>query len=115
MIDLAQVHWKAMDLPGVRCTPRPNPNTSQCIEDYVVSKTGCKLPSKIGYYKDDVPICSNYEQFKIHSNLAEVLIFMDENQIFAETGCLPSCDKMVYELSAPKLYALNPYLPEKGT
>ena len=110
-VDLAQVHWKSFDLPGDRCVQAENPNTSQCIEDYVATKSGCHLPPENGDQKDK-PICENYGQFKIRSNMSTRIEKMDENQIYDEMGCLPLCEKMSYEMSHPRSNGITPRLTE---
>ena len=99
MVDLDQVHWKAFDQPGDRCTQDLNPNTSRCIQNYVASRSECQLPSEEGQKE---VMCTSYDQYQLRSKLSQQFEKMDENQIFAETGCLPSCDKMAYGMSEPR-------------
>ena len=113
VVDLTQVHWKAFDLPEDRCTQDKNPNTLQCIKDSVATKSGCQLPPADDHQNGAV-ICNSYEQFQISSNVSERHEKMDENQIFAETGCLSSCDKMVYDMSVPRSSSINPFVPNNS-
>ena len=39
---------------------------------------------------------------------------MDENQIFAEMGCLSSCDKMSYETAEPRSSGTNIFIEDNS-
>ena len=100
VIYISKTHVRALDNPDQRCSNKGmNPNTSACIARFVNDKLGCNTMILGSQYTKTSP-CITKSQLLALANMTRVLKEADGNDIYEMTGCLSSCEKDRYSVSA---------------
>ena len=103
VIYITQTHLKALDQPTQRCSQEAmNTNTSACIASFIEKQLGCNTKI-LGSQYSNTPPCTTKSQLLALANISRMLDEADENDIYEMTGCLSSCEKDSYTLSADPL------------
>ena len=103
VIYITKVHVKALDQPSHRCTSETTrPNTTSCLASYIEREIGCIPNIKGSLYPKEVP-CNNKTQLDNLAKITRIFQNADENEIYEMTGCLSSCEKDHYAISAMPL------------
>ena len=94
---------KAIDQPSHRCTAETNrPHTTSCLANHIEREIGCS-PNILGsLYPEGTP-CNKKSQLDNLAEITRVLQNADENEIYEMTGCLSSCEKDHFAVSAVPL------------
>ena len=92
-------HVRALDQPAQRCADAStNVNTSACIADFIEREIGCN-PNIQGNLYSQGPLCKTKSQLSQLDNLSNKLFESHDNDIYAMTGCLSSCEKDIYSIT----------------
>ena len=76
-----------------------SPNASACLADFIEEKIGCN-PNIFGSKYSKGPPCTTYQQLLDLDNITAKLSRSYDHDIYAMTGCLPSCERNVYTIHA---------------
>ena len=102
-IYITKVHVKAIDQPSHRCTSETNrPKTTSCLANYIGREIGCS-PNILGSLYPEGVLCNNKSQVDSLDKMTKIFQNADENEIYSMTGCLSSCEKYHYAISAAPL------------
>ena len=100
---ITKTHLKALDQPTQRCSQETiNTNTSACIASFIEKQLGCSTMI-LGSKYSKTPQCTTKSQLLALANISRLLDEADGNDIYNMTGCLSSCEKDSYILSADPL------------
>ena len=101
---ITQTNIKALDQPTQRCRKGnlTSLKTSACIAAFVNKQVGCNTKI-LGSQYSNTPPCTTKSQLLALANISRMLDEADENDIYEMTGCLSSCEKDSYTLSADPL------------
>ena len=103
VIYITKTHVKALDKPNQHCdAENAKLNTSACIAGFIEQKVGCNAMT-LGSQYSKAPPCSTKLQLQALANISKTLEQSDENDLYNMTGCLPSCERDRYSLSADPL------------
>ena len=99
-IYITKVHVKAIDQPSHRCTSETTRlETTSCLASYIEKEIGCSPNIQGSLYPEGTP-CNNKSQLDNFVKITRVFQNADENEIYEMTGCLSSCEKDHYAISA---------------
>ena len=98
ILNIRKSHEKALDLPAQRCaTGSAHVNTSVCIADFIEGKLGCNPSIYGGQYSKGLQ-CNTTSQLSQLEKISIILSESYDNDIYAMTGCLSSCEKDIYNV-----------------
>ena len=100
VIYITKHHIKALDQPTQRCDGKtPSINTSACIADFIEKQIGCNTMIQGSQYSTG-DRCTAKSDLLALANMAEVFQNADGNDIHDTTGCMFSCEKDHYGITA---------------
>ena len=100
ILNIKKSHMKALDQPHHRCYSDSKPiNTSACIADFIEREIGCN-PNIQGSQYSTEQTCTFKPQLLQLQNISHRLSESYDNEIYAMTGCLSSCEKDLYIIDA---------------
>ena len=100
---ITKIHKRALDQPSHRCMQqKENVNTSACISRYLENRLGCNTMILGSQYSQNNH-CTTRSQLMALANISKKLEEADADDIYKMTGCLSSCEKDQYSLSAEPL------------
>ena len=103
VIYITKTHMKTLDQPSQRCSQgNANITTSVCIARFLEKNLGCN-PLILGSQSSKTSQCTTKTQLLALANASKQFEDADEDDIYAMTGCLPSCEKDQYSLTVDPL------------
>ena len=109
VIYITKTHIKALDQPTQRCNQEnANVNTSACIARFIEKHLECNAMNLGSRYLGKPP-CTTYSQLLGLANMSRLLEQADGNEIYQMTGCLSSCEKDSFSLSAEPIKKESTY------
>ena len=107
VLRIKKSHLKALDQPSNRCSAEStNLNTSACIANFIEREIGCN-PNIQGSRYSKRPLCNSTSQLARLQNISNKLLQSHDNDIYAMTGCLSSCEKDFYNIIPEAMTCLN--------
>ena len=108
-IYITKTHIRALDQPSRRCSMENTAvDTSACIAGFIERELGCNAMTLGSQYLKGTP-CTTRSQLLAFSNISKILEKSDENDIYGMTGCLSSCEKDRFSISADPLVTETAY------
>ena len=100
-IYISKSHVKAIDQPTRPCTKQHSTSltTSNCLANFIESKLGC-TPNILGSQFPNGEPCNTKSQLLDLANVTTLFQEADENEVFEMTGCLSTCEKDLYRITA---------------
>ena len=95
-----RTHVKAIDQSSQRCMDQKDHGTSACIARYVEEELGCNPRIHGSRPSSPSRLCNSYSQLKHLVRISRELSKMDANGMYKTTGCMPSCERDTYKVSA---------------
>ena len=109
VIYITKTHIKALDQPTQRCNQEnANVNTSACIARFIEKHLECNAMNLGSRYLGKPP-CTTYSQLQGFANMSRLFEQTDGNDIYEMTGCLSSCEKDSFSLSAEPIIIESTY------
>ena len=99
-IYITKSHVKALDQPTRHCnSDNAGINTTSCLATFIEKQTGCSPDIQGGQYPKGTP-CHTKSQLHKLANITKIFQLANENEIYEMTGCLSSCEKDHFIISA---------------
>ena len=99
-------HLNAIDQPTQPCKSGKKLNTSACIAGFIERHVGCNPDIHGNRYSKSGP-CTTKTQLLQLQNISTTLADSDEHDIYAKTGCLSSCEKDTFGITAEPMKCRN--------
>ena len=78
-----------------QCEESEDYKYNECLDRKISSRVGCQTFSTSF---PNIPRCSTYEQYTNFSNVYELFVNLEKNELQSESGCLRPCKYMEYKV-----------------